>query len=135
MKILLALPRFQPNANPPLGIAHIASYLREKGFDVEILDPTFESWEFAVKRLKKTDFDVLGLSCYTMNFELAKRMAEVAKKANNKVLTVFGGAHPTILPEQTINEKIVDAVVLAEGEKTFAELAERLQKGKSLKGV
>ena len=88
MKILLTLPRFKPNSNPPLGIAYIAACLRKQGFDAEILDSTFESWDFAAERLKKADFDILGLSCYTMNYELAKKMALVAKNANKKVLTV-----------------------------------------------
>ncbi|MDO8646856.1 MAG: radical SAM protein [Candidatus Diapherotrites archaeon] len=135
MKILLCLPRFEPNANPPLGLAYIAAVLRQRKFDVEILDPTFENFDFAVKRLEKADFDILGISCFTMNYNVSKKLAAIAKKANPNLLAVFGGPHPSILPEETIKDKEVDAVCIGEGEETFAELAERLSKKKSLKGI
>ena len=135
MKMLLTLPRFEHNANPPLGIAYIASYLKQRNFDVEILDPTFENFEFAEKRLLKADYDILGLSCFTMNYNLSKKLAAIAKQANPNVLTAFGGVHPTIMPELCIKDREVDAVIIGEGEQTFAEIAENLEKNKSLKGI
>ncbi|MFH1257095.1 MAG: radical SAM protein [Candidatus Diapherotrites archaeon] len=135
MKVLLALPRFEPNANPPLGVGYIAAVLKRNGFEVEVLDPTFEGWDFAVKRLKKPDFDVLGFSCYTMNVNRALELTAIAKKANPKLLAVFGGAHPSIEPEATIKEKLVDAVIIGEGEYTFLELAQALKKKGKLEGI
>ena len=38
---------------------------------------------------------------------------------------VFGGWHPTLLPEQTLREDFVDVVVRGQGEVTLLELAER----------
>jgi len=131
MKILLALPRFRPNTNPPLGLAYVAACLKRTDSEVEILDPTFEGLKYAEKRLKKADYDILGVSCYTMNYTKGLGFAEIAKRANPDCLTIFGGVHPTILPDEVIKEKLVDIVCVGEGEETMVKLATAIREGKS----
>lgn len=139
MKVLLALPRFAPNTNPPLGLAYIASYMRSLGHDVEILDPTFEGKEFAEKRLRNPDYGILGISAYTMNFNKSVDMCRIAKEANKDVFTVIGGVHPTIMPEESLEPECVDAIAIGEGEQTFSELASEISKAnpdlESIKGL
>jgi len=135
MKILLALPRFRPNTNPPLGLAYIAACLEKENFEVEILDPTFESLEYAENRLKKTDYDMLGVSCYTMNYNKGLRFAGIAKRMNPNCVIVFGGVHPTILADEVISEKFVDIVCVGEGEETMVELSIAIKKGQPLSNI
>jgi radical SAM superfamily enzyme YgiQ (UPF0313 family) len=135
INVLLTAPRFVPNKYPPLGIAYIASILRENGFDVEILDPVFGGWKIVEKRLKKGDYDILGVSTLTMNFEDGLEMAKIAKEANPGCLTVFGGNHPAILPYDVVKKKEVDIVCSGEGECTMLELIQTLEKNENLKGI
>ena len=135
MKILLTLSRFEPNANPPLGIAYIASALRKAGFDVEILDPSFKGKQFAIDRIKRADYGIIGFSCFTMNYNASRQLAAVAKRANKNVLRVFGGPHVIIVPEESIKDKEVDAICLGEGEITFVELAKALEEDRPLETV
>lgn len=135
MKTLLVLPRFEPNTNPPLGLAYIAAAMRNAGLEVEILDPTFEGFGYAVRRLKNADYGLLGFGCFTMNINVSLKLAGIAKSANPKCKTVFGGVHPTVMPEPTLREKQVDVVVVGEGEQTFVELARRIAGSKSLRGL
>jgi len=60
--------------------------------------------------------------------------AKLIKKKSN-IPIVWGGVHPTMLPEQTLRSKYVDIVVLGEGEIVFAELVKRLAKGKDYKNL
>jgi anaerobic magnesium-protoporphyrin IX monomethyl ester cyclase len=135
MKILLLLPRLEPNTNPPLGLAYVAASLRGHGFDVEILDPTFEDKAYVLKRLSVPDYDVLGISAYTMNFNLGLEFALFAKSKNPDGRVVFGGIHPTILSEEVIRKEGIDFVVAGEGEQTMVELAEALENQSSLESV
>lgn len=135
MKVLLALPRFEPNASPPLGLAYLAACLRDEGIDVSILDPTFVGWDYAANSIKWGGFDIIGFSCFTMNYNASKRLAGIAKEANNRVVTVFGGVHPTILPKETIRDKEVDIVCIGEAEGTFVQLVKALSANRSLKGI
>jgi len=134
MKVLLALPRFEPNTNPPLGLGYLASVLRRNHVDVEILDPTFEGVAYAIERLKRFDYDILGISAYTMNFNLALEMARQVK-AKKEIPVVFGGVHPTILYPEVIPMKEIDFVVVGEGEGTLPELVDALDHQRPLEKV
>jgi radical SAM superfamily enzyme YgiQ (UPF0313 family) len=48
---------------------------------------------------------------------------------------VWGGTHPTLLPGQTLENHLVDIIVVGEGDYTFFELVEHLEKEKSLSDV
>ena len=111
MKILFLVPRLEANTNPPLGVAYIASYIRSKGYsNIEILDPTFEDMNYVFDRLDKMDYDVLGMSSYTMNYNLSLKFAQHVKSKNNNCKIVFGGIHPSILHEDVIKENVVDSI-------------------------
>jgi anaerobic magnesium-protoporphyrin IX monomethyl ester cyclase len=75
------------------------------------------------KRLAATD--VLGLSVITrtakQSFELARRVRAV----NPRVKILFGGPHPTALPEESL--QFGDVVVTHEGDYTLPLLLERLE--------
>ena len=75
------------------------------------------------KRL--ADTDVLGLSVITrtanQSFELARRVRVV----NPRVKILFGGPHPTALPEESL--QFGDVVVTHEGDYTLPLLLERLE--------
>jgi len=133
MKILLLLPRIEPNTNPPLG--YLAAFLTKNNYDVEILDPTFEGRDDALKRLAKIDFDVLGISAYTMNFSLGLEFARYAKSQNKNCRILFGGVHPSILYDEVIREEVVDFVAVGEGEETSLELMKALEQDLPLENV
>ena len=135
MKILLLLPRIAPNTNPPLGLGYIASVLRKNKVDVEILDPTFGARDEVLKRLARTDYDVLGVSAYTMNYRLGLEFARFAKSQSKHCRVVFGGVHPTILPADVAKEDEVDVVVVGEGEETTLELLNAFKNNLPLEAV
>src|SRR5208337_1208126 len=114
---------------PARGVPLLAAVCRRAGYDdVVTLDPQYnraagrldaEDW----KRLANTD--VLGLSVITrtanQSFELARRV----RALNPRVKIVFGGPHPTALPEESL--QFGDVVVSHEGDYTLPLLLERLQ--------
>ncbi|MFQ5793237.1 MAG: B12-binding domain-containing radical SAM protein, partial [Acidobacteriota bacterium] len=65
----------------------------------------------------------------------ALAVSRAVKKARPDLTVVWGGWHPSLFPEQCLEDPSVDAVVLGQGEETFAEIVERLARGKSLEGV
>ena len=114
---------------PARGVPLLEAECRRAGYDdVVTLDPQYnrasgrldaEDW----KRLASTD--VLGLSVITrtanQSFELARRV----RALNPRVKIVFGGPHPTALPEESL--QFGDVVVTHEGDFTLPLLLERLQ--------
>jgi radical SAM superfamily enzyme YgiQ (UPF0313 family) len=58
----------------------------------------------------------------TGTYKSAENVAMIAKDVNKEITIIVGGTHPTVMPEETIQNKYFDYVVRGEGEYTFLEL-------------
>lgn len=65
----------------------------------------------------------------------ALNVSKEIKKKHPDTTIVWGGWHPSILPEQTIASEFIDIVVIGQGQRTFAELIDALEKGNSLEKI
>jgi radical SAM superfamily enzyme YgiQ (UPF0313 family) len=63
------------------------------------------------------------LTATTPSINNALKIAAVAKKKFPLVKIVFGGVHPSIMPEEVLDHDAVDFVAIDEGEETMKELA------------
>lgn len=104
---------------PPLGLAYIASVLRENGYDVEILD-----MKVTKNEPELSGYDVIGISADAMRYKEGLRTAKIAKGKGRTV--IMGGPHPTFLDEDALRNG-VDFVVRGEGEETVPELLEAIK--------
>lgn len=108
-----------PQKSPPLSILHVGRALSEakqrgksdedynvRYFDLRYDDMCPDDYKWA---------DVVGVS--SMTGLQIRGAIDVMKKAKSfGKRTVFGGIHPTILPEQCLVEDYVDSVVVGQGE-------------------
>lgn len=113
---------------PPLGLAYIASILRDRGFGVRILDMNVSTG--LEKALEEAD--VVGISSYTQNYPWAVEILETAKSYQKVVAA--GGVHATFRFGEALKHGF-DFVVRGEGEYSFTEAVSRLSAKKSLTGV
>ena len=122
--------------HPPMGPLYIAAPLVEENYDVKIIDMrTDKSWKEDLKGELKKNPICVGLSSMTGGQIFNGILVSNFTKENYDGPIVWGGVHPSLLPEQTIKSKLVDIVVRGEGEMTFLNLIKNLEKGKSLKEV
>lgn len=133
----------------PLGVAYLAAYLREKGFDVSFVDAVGEDMEAysaipelangvfrgmpderTVARIPE-DVDVIGVSCmFSVNWVVARRLIQAIRRRFPNATLLIGGEHATALPEYSLRDAPeIDFVVLGEGEHTTAELLRTLEAG------
>jgi len=125
-------------ASPPMGILYVATYLKNAGVEVSLLDATAKrlSIKETANWIKKEDPDLLGFSTLTCTSRTAPQIAREAKKENPNLTVVFGGLHATYNPTRILKKyPWIDVVVRGEGEQTALELVETLEKEKSLKNV
>ncbi len=66
---------------------------------------------------------LVGLSVMTAQILPALKISEYVRQHNSSIKIVWGGIHPTLFPEHTLREELVDIVVIGEGEYTALELA------------
>ncbi len=117
---------------PPLGIASLAAYTREKGYNVWIIDAVAQNYnnEEILNYIRKNKPAVVGISSLTATFNRAIYCAEAIKKEFPSILVVIGGHHVTVLTEQVIRDNhCFDLCVYGEGELTLYDIL-REYKGK-----
>jgi len=130
MRIALIFPRLSHQVHgmwPSLGLASLATVLKNVGEEVKIFDASFDRDLSRIKTgLKKFQPELVGIYTLTDFFYSARELVKFSKELGAK--TVLGGAHPTILPEQTLKEiPELDFVVRGEGEQAILELVEALK--------
>jgi anaerobic magnesium-protoporphyrin IX monomethyl ester cyclase len=136
-KVVLFYPPYDgPPLSAPLCLLALASPLLQAGFEVKLIDD-ITSPDFESEILRETsDALCLGISVLTgPTIGSAIRIAKAVKKARPSLPIIFGGWHPTLATEQTLQPDFVDAVVRGPGELTFLEVAQRLADGHELDGV
>lgn len=138
MKILLFV---EPNSDflpmpmrvgfyfPNTGILTIAAYLEQHSHNVKIIDMIALNltWEDIPALIKNENPDLVGISGLTKNAYMCMGLAKIIKQANPRIVTVFGGAHFSLVPEESLRIcKEIDYIVIGEGEITFLELVNKL---------
>lgn len=112
----------------PLGLVAVGSALPAPEFDVRIYDSRIDAG--AAGRLIE---DAAGACCVGMTvfsgspIRPALELSRQLKQRYPQLPVVWGGWHPSILPEQCIGSGAVDAVVIGQGEATFAELVRAIE--------
>ncbi len=114
---------------PPLGLLHLASYLRF--FSIHraiILDVHAERLpeHRLTERLSAIAPEAVGITVMTHTLLDALRTAEVIKKAFPAIPVIMGGPHPSLFPEETLRQETVDFVIAGEGEKPLRMLLDAL---------
>jgi len=136
-KVVLFLPPYSGEPlGPPAGLLCLASPLREAGYEVRIIDAAVVSDCVAAVMEETRDALCLGVSLLTgPMIRGAVAASRAAKALRPELPVVFGGWHPSLLPEQTLAEDFVDIVVRYQGELTFLEVVRKIERGESLAGV
>lgn len=121
-----------PDPQVPLSLLYLAASLQEEGFTVRILDMRLEDYHH---------FEVgnpffVGLSCMSgLQIKYALEFARYVRIQSPSCPIVWGGVHPTLLPEQTASNDYVDIVVRGEGELIIRDLANALALNEPLEKI
>lgn len=135
MRVGLLFPRYKyPSGDTPLGILYIASTLKNNGISVDLIDTTFLKNDDVIKKFYSKEYSFIGIFTMTTMIKDVLRIAGSIKKNNPSAKIIVGGPHPTVMPEETITHKCIDAVSIGEGEETFLEISQK-NSFKDVKGI
>jgi anaerobic magnesium-protoporphyrin IX monomethyl ester cyclase len=111
--------------NPPIGLLYLAGTLLKHGFDVRVVDGCLEGKAAVRNAIEEFHPQLVGISSLTPGRKKAIAIADMVKQFDSRIAVVFGGAHPTIMHQQIMeNYPSIDCIVLGEGEESFLELAQ-----------
>lgn len=139
MKVLFIHRKWESNA-----IERLSSVLKEAGHKTDLIfEPSLFSDLLSIKPLgrrlgiehricelvENADPDLIAFSVSTLDYNWACRIANRIRDCI-KTPIVFGGIHPTLVPEEVIKNDFVDYLVVGEGEYALRELVNSLESGK-----
>lgn len=124
-------PTLAVTVMPPLGLGYLAACAEAAGFPVDLYDLAGGRWRRAAfpQMIAAQDYDIVGLSVMTPNFQTGRELARAIRRAHPRVKLVLGGPHPSVFPERSLREFDADFVVEKEAERTFPALLQSLASG------
>ena len=120
-KVLLINPRFTEEVSifsVPTSLLYLGSWLTHKGYGVSIVDALHFKDEGDLRDWIKgevLDSDYVGFTVMSTQIPHALELSKLVKRLSS-IPIVWGGAHPTLYPEQTVKHPSVDYVVKGDGE-------------------
>ncbi|MFA6253169.1 MAG: radical SAM protein [Patescibacteria group bacterium] len=128
-KIILAQINYSQDRSEkilPMGILCVGSTLKKAGYDVELVNINEKEIAKTADYIVQQDPLYVGLS--VMTGIQTQHSAELSKKikAKKNIPIVWGGIHPSLLPEQCLGEDYIDYIVISEGEISIVELTEKI---------
>jgi radical SAM superfamily enzyme YgiQ (UPF0313 family) len=136
-KVVLFYPAYEgPPLSAPLCLLSLASTLQAADFEAVVIDaaivPDYKD------RVLKEAVNALCVGISVLTGPMIQGSIEIAtavKRLLPNLPVIFGGWHPSLLPDQTLSESFVDIVVRGQGELTLLEVAEALAEGRSVAEV
>ena len=116
--------------NYHFGVGSLVQTVLDKGHDVnvKILLSKGEYIEFE-NEIQKNTPDLICFTAVSSQFPHIKDLASIAKKFSSGIITICGGVHPTLAPEEILNSKDLDYFIRGEGELALTEFLRRIEAG------
>ena len=117
-------------------VATISSLAKAHGHqtDLVFVRDNAESRSVFRDRLREFAPDVVGFSIMSHDFRVATEFSQMVKR-ESRAITLFGGTHPTILPDLALDGAGVDYICVGEGEYPTLEVLDRIDAGESFGDV
>lgn len=112
----------------PIGLAYIASYLRSRDVEVKIFDSQVET-DSIQSVVRGFEPEIIGISCVTALVPSTIELAKHLKAEFPNIIIIVGGIHPTIRPQDLLEETSIDYVAVGEGEVTMHEFVLAIELG------
>lgn len=140
---------FVINIYQPLGLAYVAAMLQKHKIKTEILDALalgFDrehllsnkkliglSYRDIEKKIRASNPDIVGIATpFSFQAQESHQIAKIVKNVNPHIITVAGGTHATIQPEELLSDHNIDFLIRGEGEYVMVNFVNNLIKGKNL---
>ena len=112
------------------GLASISASCKEQGFDVDLIDfRRLKGWSHFGKIIEEERPDVIGFNMFSLDFPNVQYAIDIVKSLSPKTVTVVGGPHPSICPDECLTNENLDDVIKGEGELSFPKLLHQLKDG------
>jgi radical SAM superfamily enzyme YgiQ (UPF0313 family) len=119
----------------PLALLALASALDREAIEVVIIDGRLEDDPVSTVVAAADGALCVGLTVLTgAPIHDALRISRAVKAAHPACPIVWGGWHPSLFPDDCLEDSAVDVAVVGQGEHVFGDLVDRLRRGERCVG-
>jgi anaerobic magnesium-protoporphyrin IX monomethyl ester cyclase len=132
---LLKSDRYRIETHPfmNMGLLYLGTVAEKLGHKVMIKKAHYSNFKIM---LKKYNPSILGITCMTPQYNLAKKLAKIAKDFNRNIIIILGGYFPTFMWKYIIrNTSLFDYLFIRESEETFKEFLMAIEHNKNIKNI
>lgn len=115
----------------PLALEYLGADLASD-YEVKILDMRLDT--NLPRCMSSFQPSVVGVTGYTVHVPTVKVICQQVKQTNPEVLTIVGGHHATVAPED-FALPYIDIVVIGDGVPTLKEIIQKLEKGEDFREI
>lgn len=117
----------------PLELEYLVGNIDKAKASVKIIDMILEKKpiEFFINKYKP---HIVGMTAYITHVGAVKEMARKIKRLSNKTITVVGGVHAEVVPEDFIS-KYIDCIICSNPVETFIKIIDRVRAGEDTKEI
>ena len=118
------------------GLAILGACAKRAGHEVNLIDlRALRGWGQFRQVIVERSPEVVAITMMSVDYNPTMRCLEIVREINPEIITMVGGPHPTILPNELMANANIDHIFLGEGEETFPEALRTLERGDSLPHV
>ena len=117
----------------PLELEYLVGNIDKAKASVKIIDMILEKKpiEFFINKYKP---HIVGMTAYITHVGAVKEMARKIKRLSNQTITVVGGVHAEVVPEDFIS-KYIDCIICSNPVETFNKIIDRVRAGVDTKEI
>lgn len=142
MKVLFVVPEIRLDSGPmhfPFWAGILGAIVEKKGgqvgiFDLNALRMNFDGKNMPDKMIEdeiaREQWDLIGIGGLTSTYKRIKELAPIIRKSNPNSVFIGGGGWSSYNPDEIL--KLIpelDMICIGEGEETFADVYDELEKG------
>lgn len=135
MKVTLVYPDVIPGISYYDGhyshaVGILAALLKKENHEVTLIHITKDMTEDVFcEQVRTEDPGLLAFTSTSNHFPLVERMISYLRRHHLGVLTICGGPHVTLNPQDVISNKDIDIICIGEGDEALVTLCSKLDKG------
>ncbi|MBI4300053.1 MAG: B12-binding domain-containing radical SAM protein [Chloroflexi bacterium] len=113
------------------GLCSIAAATKAQGFPVDLIDlRAMRDWGHVRAELIARAPDVIGITMMSVDYNPVMDCLRIIREVLPQAITVVGGPHPAIMPDDVLRHSEIDYAVIGEGEITFPNLLKEINEGR-----
>lgn len=115
----------------PVSLLYLGGMLESKGVPVRIMDGQCDDLSEAalLRSIDEMKPAFVGITMLTPTSADSHRLAALIKKSHPNLPVLAGGTHPTVMPDEVMEDRNIDLIAISEAEHTLVEVYDVITQG------